>query len=111
MYVIGDAGIAGEMPKSGYTANSQGSVCTAAIVAVLNGEPPGEPSNVNSCYSIITPDWGISVAAVYQLVNGKIVGVKGAGGLLPMDASAETRAIEVQYARSRFKNITSDMFT
>ncbi|MFI0457106.1 MAG: FCSD flavin-binding domain-containing protein [Candidatus Thiodiazotropha endolucinida] len=111
VHIIGDASIAGKMPKSGYAANSQGKVCAAAIVAALNGEPAGEPSYVNTCYSIITPDWGISVAAVYQLVNGKIVGVKGAGGLSPMDASAETRAIEAQYARSWFKNITSDMFT
>ncbi|MEW8429064.1 MAG: cytochrome C, partial [gamma proteobacterium symbiont of Ctena orbiculata] len=103
--------IAGKMPKSGYAANSQGKVCAAAIVATLNGEPPGEPSYVNTCYSIISPEWGISVAAVYQLVDGKIVGVKGAGGPSPMDASAETRAVEVQYARSWFKNITSDMFT
>lgn len=111
VYVIGDASIAGKMPKSGYAANSQGKVCAAAIVAALNGDEPGEPSYVNTCYSIITPDWGISVAAVYQLVEGKIVGVKGAGGLSPMDASAETRAIEAQFARSWFKNVTADMFT
>ncbi|MEN8178290.1 MAG: FCSD flavin-binding domain-containing protein [Pseudomonadota bacterium] len=111
VHVIGDASIAGKMPKSGYAANSQGKVCAAAIVASLNGEEPGEPSYVNTCYSIIAPEWGISVAAVYQLVDGKIVGVKGAGGLSPMDAKPATRAIEAQYARSWFKNITSDMFT
>lgn len=111
VFVIGDASLAGKMPKSGYAANSQGKVCAAAIVATLNGEEPGEPSYVNTCYSIIAPEWGISVAAVYQLVDGKIVGVKGAGGLSPMDAKPEVRAIEAQYARSWFKNITSDMFT
>ena len=111
VYVIGDACIAGKMPKSGYAANSQGKVCAAAIAAALNGKEAGEPSYVNTCYSLITPDWGISVAAVYQLVDGKIVGVKGAGGLSPMDAKPETRAVEAQFARSWFKNITSDMFT
>lgn len=111
IYVIGDACIAGKMPKSGYAANSQGKVCAAAIVAAMNGEEPGEPSYVNTCYSIIAAEWGISVAAVYQLVDGQIVGVKGAGGLSPMDASAETRAIEAKYAVSWFKNITADMFT
>ncbi len=111
VFVIGDASIAGKMPKSGYAANSQGKVCAAAIVATLNGKEPGEPSYVNTCYSIIAPEWGISVAAVYQLVDGKIVGVKGAGGLSPMDAKPEVRAIEAQFARSWFKNITSDMFT
>ena len=111
IHVIGDASIAGKMPKSGYAANSQGKVCAAAIVSAVNGETPGEPSYVNTCYSIISPDWGISVAAVYQLVDGNIVGVEGAGGLSPMDASAETRAVEAQFARSWFLNITSDMFT
>ncbi|MDJ0807104.1 MAG: FCSD flavin-binding domain-containing protein [Gammaproteobacteria bacterium] len=111
IFVIGDACIAGKMPKSGYAANSQGKVCAAAIVALLNGQEPGEPSYVNTCYSIIAEKWGISVAAVYQLVDGQIVGVKGAGGLSPMDAKPATRAIEAQYARSWFKNITSDMFT
>jgi sulfide dehydrogenase [flavocytochrome c] flavoprotein subunit len=111
IYVIGDACIAGKMPKSGYAANSQGKVCAAAVVSALNGEPPGEPSYVNTCYSIIAPDWGISVAAVYQLVDGSIVGVKGAGGLSPMDASAQSRALEARFARSWFRNITADMFT
>ena len=111
IYVIGDSCIAGKMPKSGYAANSQGKVCAAAIVATLNGEEPGEPSYVNTCYSLITKDWGISVAAVYQLVDGQIVGVEGAGGLSPLDAKPEVRAVEAQYARSWFKNITADMFT
>jgi sulfide dehydrogenase [flavocytochrome c] flavoprotein subunit len=111
IHVIGDASIAGKMPKSGYAANSQGKVCAAAVVAMINGEAPGEPSYVNTCYSIISPEWGVSVAAVYQLVDGSIVGVEGAGGLSPMDASADSRAIEAQFARSWFRNITADMFT
>jgi len=111
VYVIGDASIAGKMPKSGYAANSQAKVAAAAIVAALNGKEPGEPSYVNTCYSIAGPEWGFSVAAVYQLVDGKIVGVEGAGGLSPLKAKPETRAVEAEYARSWFKNITADMFT
>jgi sulfide dehydrogenase [flavocytochrome c] flavoprotein subunit len=111
VYVIGDACIAGKMPKSGYAANSQGKVCAAAVVAAVNGKAPGEPSYVNTCYSIISPEWGVSVATVYHLINGSIVSVEGAGGLSPMDASEETRAIEAQFARSWFRNITADMFT
>jgi sulfide dehydrogenase [flavocytochrome c] flavoprotein subunit len=111
VHVIGDACIAGKMPKSGYAANSQGKVCAAAVVAQLNGMEAPEPSYVNTCYSVITPDYGISVAAVYELAEGSIVPVKGAGGLSPMDASKRARAIEVQYAHGWFKNITADMFT
>jgi sulfide dehydrogenase [flavocytochrome c] flavoprotein subunit len=111
IYVIGDASIAGAMPKSGYAANSQGKVAASAIAAAINGKAAPEPSYVNTCYSIAGPEWGFSVAAVYELEDGKIVGVEGAGGLSPMDASAETRAVEARFARSWFKNITSDMFT
>lgn len=110
VHVIGDACIAGKMPKSGYAANSQAKVCAAEIVAEINGRAAPEPSYVNTCYSIIAPDYGISVAAVYRLDDGKIVGVEGAGGLSPAEAPERTRAQEALYARSWFKNITSDMF-
>jgi len=111
IHVIGDASIAGKMPKSGYAANSQGKVCAAAIVAELNGMERPEPSYVNTCYSIISPEYGISVAAVYELQNGSIVPIAGAGGLSPADASDATRAREARFARGWFKNITSDMFS
>lgn len=111
VYVIGDACIAGVMPKSGYSANSQGKVCAAAIIAAIKGEAAPAPSYVNTCYSIIAPEHGISVAGVYQLVDGKIVDVPGAGGVSPADADARTRALEQQFALDWFRNITSDMFT
>lgn len=111
VYVIGDACIAGEMPKSGYSANSQGKVCAAAIAAAVNGRPAPEPSYVNTCYSLIAPDHGISVAGVYELKEGKIVGVPGAGGLSPANADARTRAVEAQFAHGWFRNIIADMFT
>jgi len=112
IHVIGDACIATKMPKSGYSANSQAKVCAAAIIAMFKGEEPGTPSYVNTCYSILGKDWGVSVAAVYRLsADGKtIAGIEGAGGLSPMDASPETRRREVQYAYSWFKNITADIF-
>lgn len=115
IHVIGDASIATTMPKSGYSANSQAKVTAAAIVALLNGHAPGTPSYVNTCYSIVGKDYGISVAGVYRLgtddKGGQVIaGVKGAGGLTPMDASAEDRRREVQYAHSWFNNITKDVF-
>lgn len=111
IHVIGDACIAGAMPKSGYSANSQGKVCAAAIVAAINGEAAPAPSYVNTCYSIIAPEHGISVAGVYRLEDGRIVDIPGAGGVSPADADARTRALEQQFALDWFRNITSDMFT
>ncbi len=110
IHVIGDASVSTGMPKSGYAGNSQAKVCAAAIVAMLNGQEPGTPSYVNTCYSIAGKDYGFSVAAVYRLAEdrSKIVGVSS--GLTPADASAETLKREVLYAHSWFKNITHDIF-
>ncbi len=112
VHVIGDAAIASPMPKSGYAANSQAKVAAAAVVALLNGSEAPQPSYVNTCYSIITPDDGISVAAVYNYADGKIGGVQGAGGLTPgyADTTMEMRKREVLYAHSWFQNITHDTF-
>jgi len=112
VHVIGDACIATAMPKSGYSANSQGKVAAAAVVSLLNGEDVGTPSYVNTCYSIIGKDYGISVAAVYRLSEdgSTIAGVEGAGGLTPMDAEPFALAREVQYAYSWYNNIVHDSF-
>jgi sulfide dehydrogenase [flavocytochrome c] flavoprotein subunit len=110
IHVIGDAAIQAPLPKSGYAANSEAKVTAAAVVALLNGKDPGDPSWVNTCYSIVGPEDAISVAMVYNLVDGKVAKVAGSGGLTPMDSSASDRAREVQYAYSWFNNITSDIF-
>ncbi len=98
------------MPKSGYAANSQGKVCAAAIVAELNGIDSPEPSYLNTCYSIIAPEHGISVADVYRLEENQITSVPGAGGLSSLGASKRDQELEVGYAYGWLKNITSDMF-
>jgi sulfide dehydrogenase [flavocytochrome c] flavoprotein subunit len=110
IHVIGDACIAGEMPKSGYAASSQGKAVAAAVAALVSGKPVAEPSFINTCYSLITPDHGISVAGVYQIKEGKIVSVKDSGGVSPAKASAWDRKVEALHAISWFRNITADMF-
>jgi len=113
IHVIGDACIATAMPKSGYSANSQGKVAAAAVVALLNDKEPGIPAYVNTCYSIIGKDYGISVAAVYRLSEdgSTIAGVEGAGGLTPSDAPDFALKREVQYAYSWYNNIVADIFS
>ncbi|MCK5697865.1 MAG: FAD-dependent oxidoreductase, partial [Gammaproteobacteria bacterium] len=110
VYVIGDASVASPMPKSAYAANSEAKVCAAAIVASLQGKKPGIPALVNTCYSVLAPNDGISVAMVYNFDGTKIQNVEGSGGLTPLDSSPEMRAREVQYAYSWFNNVTTDAF-
>lgn len=112
IHVIGDACIASTMPKSAYSANSQGKVAAAAVVAMLNGTEVGTPSYVNTCYSIIGKDYGVSVAGVYRLSDdgSTIAEVEGSGGLTPMDAEPFALAREVEYAYSWYRNIVEDVF-
>ena len=108
IHVVGDASVASPMPKSGYAANSEAKVCAAAVVALLNGKDAPHPTYVNTCYSIIAPGDGVSVAMVYNLVDGKIGKVEGSGGLTPKEFDAKQRAREQQYAYSWFENIKAD---
>ena len=111
IHVIGDACFTTGMPKSGYAANSQGKVCAAAIVASLNDTQMATPSYVNTCYSLIAPDYGISIAAVYRLSEDRSKIASVSGGLTPSDASPEALRREVQYAYSWYDNIVADMFS
>ena len=111
VYVLGDASDAAKMPKSAYAANSQAKVAAAAIVNRFHGREPAEATYVNTCYSIVGEEFGISVAAVYELdaANNMIESIKGSGGVSPIDASPEIRKREVSYAHSWFENVIDDM--
>jgi NADPH-dependent 2,4-dienoyl-CoA reductase/sulfur reductase-like enzyme len=111
IHVIGDAAIANPMPKSAFSANNQAKSCAAAIVALLRDLPMPAPALMNTCYSLVAPDYGISIAAVYRVVDNKIVTVDGSSGVSPLEAPAETRTLEAEYARSWYANITADTFS
>jgi NADPH-dependent 2,4-dienoyl-CoA reductase/sulfur reductase-like enzyme len=110
IHVVGDAGIMGAMPKSAFSANAQAKVCAAAITALLRGDKPAEPKLINTCYSLVTPDYGISVAGVYRPASGQLTDVEGAGGVSPADAPRAFRALEATYADAWFQTITNEVF-
>jgi NADPH-dependent 2,4-dienoyl-CoA reductase/sulfur reductase-like enzyme len=110
IHVIGDAAIAGAMPKSAFAANAQAKACAAAVVALLAGRMPAEPRLINTCYSLVAPDWGISIAGVFRPAGGLLADVAGAGGVSPLDADPSFRAQEAKYANAWFATITREAF-
>ena len=111
VHVLGDAIIAGAMPKSGFAASSQGKACAHALAAMLGGEAPQAPSFINTCYSLVGPEYGISVADVFRVGgSGKIEAVEGAGGTSPRDAGADVRRDEARYAHGWYASITTDIW-
>lgn len=110
IHVIGDAAIAGAMPKSAFAANSQAKVCAEAVAQLVKGEKPDDPRLINTCYSLVAPDYGITVAGVYRPTNGQLADIPGAGGVSPAEAPRATRALEAVYAESWFRTITAEVF-
>ena len=108
IYVVGDATVAAPMPKSGFCANAQGKVVAAAVAAALDGREAPAPLWLNTCYSLISPDYGISVAGVYRVIDGKIAEVPSSGGVSPRDADAAFRRSEAQYTQGWYSAITQD---
>ena len=111
VHVIGDASIASPMPKSGFAASTQAKVCAAAVTALLRGGTAQIPKFVNTCYSLVAPDYGISVAMVYGYEGGRIVKIKGSGGLSPSGAPASFRRREAEYTRGWYDSIVRDIFS
>jgi len=111
IHVIGDAAIAGAMPKSAFAANSQAKTCAAAVAMLLTGAVPSSPKLINTCYSLIAPDYGISVAGVYQpSASGLLADVPGSGGVSPVEAPRAVRTAEAVLAEAWFRTITGEVF-
>jgi sulfide dehydrogenase [flavocytochrome c] flavoprotein subunit len=66
---------------------------------------------MNTCYSLVAPDYGISIAAVYRVMDNKLAVVPGSSGVSPLDAPGDTRHQEAEYAKSWYANIIADVFT
>lgn len=110
IHVIGDAAIANAMPKSAFAANAQAKLCALQVTRLLKNQAPVSSKLINTCYSLVAADYGISVAGVYQPTEKIWAEIEGAGGTSPASASAETRALEAAYAYRWFNNITSQVF-
>ncbi len=111
IHVIGDAAITGAIPKSAFAANAEGKACAAAVAGLLRGESPPAPKLLNTCYSLVAPDYGISIAGVYRPnAAGLFADIEGAGGTSPLDAPPATRSLEARYAEDWFTTITTEVF-
>ena len=84
--------------------------CAMAVLSLLNDRTLEEPSWMNTCYSLITPSHGISVAGIYKLDADKnLISVEGAGGTSPQ-ANASFAQREAGFALSGYQNLVSNTF-
>jgi len=73
IFVIGDASIAGAMPKSGFSANSQAKVAAMNVRADLTKSKVFPARFSNTCWSLIETDEGVKVGAQYAASENKIM--------------------------------------
>ncbi|SDP08434.1 NAD(P)/FAD-dependent oxidoreductase [Afipia sp. GAS231] len=108
VHVIGDACIAGQLPKSASAAHAQGKACAAAVVNILSGKPPETPRLTGACYNTVEPGYAFSLSGVYLPKDGQFAEVESATS--PVDAPREERRREAERADNWFKTITVDIF-
>jgi NADPH-dependent 2,4-dienoyl-CoA reductase/sulfur reductase-like enzyme len=108
IHVIGDATIAGGIPKSASAAHAQGKASAAPIVNMLSGKSAETPRLTGACYNTVAPGYAFSLSGVYQPKDGQFAEVEGATS--PVNAPREVRAREAEAAENLFKKITVDIF-
>ncbi len=112
VHVIGDASIAGEMPKSGYSANSQGKMVALQIKLLLEEQTLVEPVLQNTCYALAgNTDYGMFVADVFRFDENlnKLKRMPEAR-YLPFDAPAVQHRLAALYTHNWMKSFTEDIF-
>ena len=108
IYVLGDATNQGDMPKSGYSANSQAKVCAMAVRGALTGSKVFPAKFSNTCWSLIDTDDGVKVGATYEATDEKIAKVDGFISATGEDAALRKTTYEESIGW--YAGITADMF-
>lgn len=107
IYVLGDASSQGDMPKSGFSANSQAKVCANAVRGALTGSKVFPAKFSNTCWSLIAPDDGVKVGATYEATPEKIAKVDGF--ISQTGESSDLRKATYEESEGWYTGITTDM--
>jgi len=108
IYVLGDACIAGDMPKSAFSANSQAKVAAMMIRGELISARTFPARYSNTCWSLIDTDDCVKVGGAYEAKDGKITASSTFVSKTGEDAELrkQTQAENMGW----YTGITADMF-
>ncbi|MEM7507349.1 MAG: NAD(P)/FAD-dependent oxidoreductase [Pseudomonadota bacterium] len=108
VHVLGDASQQGDMPKSGFSANSQAKVAAMAVRGALTGSKVFPAKYSNTCWSLIGTEDGVKVGASYEATEDKIAKVDGFISQTGEDAALRKQTYEESIGW--YNGITADMF-
>ncbi len=107
VWVLGDASAQGDMPKSGFSANSQAKIAAMAIRGELLGSKVFPAKYSNTCWSLIAADDGVKVGAAYEPTAEKIASVESFISQTGEDAAL--RKATYEESLGWYAGITADM--
>lgn len=109
IFIIGDASIAGDMPKSAFSANSQAKVAAMTIRGQLLSSRVFPAKYSNTCWSLIANNDGVKVGASYAPADdGTISSTSTFVSQGNEDAAVRQQTYEESV--SWYSSIVSDMF-
>ena len=108
VWVLGDSSAQGDMPKSGFSANSQAKVAAMHIRGELTGSKTFPAKYSNTCWSLIATDDGVKVGASYEPTPEKIASVESFISEVGEDAAL--RKATYEESLGWYAGITADMF-
>ena len=108
IFVVGDASIAGDMPKSAFAANSQAKVAAMAARGDLTGSRVFPARFANTCWSLIETDDNVKVGAQYTATDEKIKSANSFISKTGEDPAVRQRNYEESVGW--YQGITTDIF-
>ena len=106
--VLGDASQQGDMPKSGFSANSQAKVASMVVRGDLTGSQVFPARYSNTCWSLIAAEDGVKVGASYEPTEEKIASVSSFISQTGEDAALRKQTYEESLGW--YAGIVADMF-
>ena len=98
----------GDMPKSGFSANSQAKVAAMAVRGALTDSKVFPAKFSNTCWSLIAENDGVKVGASYEATPEKIAKVDGFISQNGEEAALRKQTFEESIGW--YEGITADMF-
>jgi sulfide dehydrogenase [flavocytochrome c] flavoprotein chain len=108
IYVLGDAAIAADMPRTASAANSQARAVAAHILATFNNTEPTEPGFRNVCWSLLAPSDSVKLGADFVPKAGKLE--ETAAFQSQPGEPADVRRQNYQESLAWYAAITDDIF-
>ena len=109
IFVVGDACIPGDMPKSAFSASSQAQVAAQMIRAELLQEAKGEAEYRNTCWSLIDSGDSVKIGGIYKPTPQKIQ--LASSFISKLDDAPDIRSINFADSAAWYSALTAKLYS